>query len=101
MFPGSKGGLREHELPDNCKVLVETSQTKIHGVGKDAVQYTDENSVLAIDMDSLGIQQKSLDMAFKVKGMYQSDKMNDDDMDKLANRILEARKRLNGSVSDG
>jgi len=87
-----KGVITKADLPDNCKILVESEQTKL--AGKDAIEYVEEHTVIAVNMDSLPIQQKSLDMAFKVKGMYQSDKLNDEDVDKLANRILEARKRL-------
>lgn len=94
-----KGKITKANLPDNCKILVESEQTKL--AGKDAIEYVEEHTVMAVNMDSLPIQQKSLDMAFKVKGMYQSDKMNDEDVDKLANRILEARKRLNGDRKDG
>lgn len=84
----------QDDLPAYCTVLVNSTQTKL--AGKDAVEYDEEHTVIAIDMTALEVQRRSLDMAFKVKGMYvNEDSGIEDSLARLGERLAAAIDRSN------
>ncbi len=78
-------GLSEETLKLKLKTLLEARETVFFQ--KDGI-VTDQRTVVANET-----QRRTLDMALKVKGSYQADKLNSADVDRVADRIVSARKR--------
>ena len=85
-----KGKLTEDQVPNNCIVIVETENEKLNAQGD---SYTEYQTVLGINMEANEIQRRSLDMAFKVKGMYADQKVEITNLADLGARLVEAHKR--------
>ena len=66
-----KGKIEEEDLPSNCQILTTSKQKKLNASGK---EYTEINNVVAINMQAIETQRKTLDMAMKIKGMYAPEK---------------------------
>ena len=82
------------DLPAYCTVVVSSKQKKL--AGKDAVEYKEEHTVIAVDMTALEVQRRSLDMAFKVKGMYVNEDAGiEESLAKLGERLSAAIDRSN------
>ena len=92
-----KGDIIEEDLPDNCTIIAKTSQTK--RAGKNAVAYKEEHTLIAVNREALGIQQKSLDMGMRHKGMYK-DELIITGLEELGKRLNQAHKRENGDGSN-
>lgn len=82
-------GLSENSLKTKLLSLMDAKETKFfahEGV------VTDEREVEALE-----IQRRALDMAFKVKGSYESDKAVENGLDKLGERLAKAIMRTDGT----
>ena len=62
-----KGEVKETGLPAGTRVLL---TGEIERTDKEGNTYTDYTSVIAIDMDSIEVQRKFIDMGLKFKGLY-------------------------------
>ena len=86
-----KGDLDEESLPEGCTIICKARQTKSTG-GEDASLFEEISTVMAVSVDALVIQQKMVDMGYRVKGMY-NDKVEVTGLDKLTERLVQAHKR--------
>ena len=66
-----RGAVLQSSLPEGCRVLT-TSGTIV--TTKDGQAYGDGDTLLAIDVQVLETQRKTLDMALKMKGLYAAEK---------------------------
>jgi len=85
-----KGELTDDEIPVNCIVIAKTENEKLNAQGD---KYTEYQTVLGVNMEANEIQRRSLDMAFKVKGMYADQKIEITNLADLGARLVEAHKR--------
>jgi len=70
-FEKMKGAVLQSSLPEGSRVLT-TSGTIV--TTKDGQAYGDGDTLLAIDVQALETQRKTLDMALKMKGLYAAEK---------------------------
>lgn len=68
-----KGHAPENNLSPGVRQLAVTHKLAWAGTGDDAEPFDDGETLLSVDMEALETQRKTLDMAFKVKGMYEKD----------------------------
>lgn len=73
IFQKTKGEINPDNLPRNVFILSESQLMEWGGNGEDRKVYDSGETILAINVEDPEIQRKSLDMAFKVKGMYPKD----------------------------
>ena len=66
-----KGAVTPGDLPPNCQLITTTGLTI---EGDDGDFYSAGESIIAINMQALGIQAKALDMGLKRRGMYAPEK---------------------------
>lgn len=85
-----KGELTDDEIPVNCIVIAKTENEKLNAQGDSYIEY---QTILGINMEANEIQRRSLDMAFKVKGMYADQKVEITNLGDLGARLVEAHKR--------
>jgi hypothetical protein len=62
-----KGTVEESELPEGTRLLLSGSLIKYDKHGN---EYTELTSVIAIDVDSIEIQRKFIEMGIKIRGLY-------------------------------
>jgi len=86
-----KGELDEDSLAPRCRVLAKSKQTKY--AGKDAVEYKEEYTVIAVIVEALEIQRRALDMALRVRGLYAPDQLHLTGLEKLGERMTKANER--------
>jgi len=82
--------LSDQRLKGKLLSLVEAKEVKLF-------QNRDKEGNLEIiehEIPALGIQQKSLDMAFKIKGLYQADKIDTEGIQDVLANIHKARGNL-------
>lgn len=66
-----KGEVNPEDLPSNCVILGKSSVSKTTYSKDGEETVSDEGeTIIGINVQSLAIQQKALDMAFKAKGLY-------------------------------
>lgn len=70
VFQKVKGHIDSGKLSDNVVKIAETHIKAWKGKGEAAEAYDDGETVLGISVADPEVQRKSLDMAFKVKGLY-------------------------------
>ncbi len=70
IFQKVKGSVDQSQLPEHCKVMAVSS---VPGQSDDSVAAAGE-TLLAVDLENLELQRRTLDMALKVKGMYGPEK---------------------------
>lgn len=70
VFQKIKGKVNEADLPEGAVIIAQG--VKYMNDGDDA--YDDGDTLLAIDVADPEVQRKSLDMAYKVKGLYAAEK---------------------------
>ncbi len=87
-----RGDLLEDSLHEDARIMAKSVQTKL--AGKDAVEYQEEHTVLAVETEARELQRRSLDMAFKLKGLYAPDEINITGLEKLAERMARANQRV-------
>jgi len=69
-----KGHTPEDDLGAGVRQLAVTHKMEWAGKGEDAEPFDDGETLLAVDMESIETQRKTLDMALKVKGLYAPEK---------------------------
>ena len=60
----------------------------------------DGDTLIAIDVETLEIQRRTLDMAIKTKGMYAPEEINLTGLEKLGERLTNAHKRVDDADRD-
>jgi hypothetical protein len=78
------------ELADGVRQLAETVQSKISACGD---SYNEEHSILAFEIENLGIQLKATETALKMQGMLK-DELRVTGLENLAERLAEANERV-------
>ncbi len=65
-----KGEIDEETLPPGTSLLSSSKQKKLNASGE---EYTEINNIIAVAMAAKETQRRTLEMAMKVKGMFQKD----------------------------
>lgn len=68
IFQKIKGAVRQEDLPPGYRLITTSGMTEENNEGSPI--FIDGDSLIEIEVDALGIQTKSLDMALRVKGLY-------------------------------
>ena len=71
VFQKIKGAVNPEDLPPGYRLITTTGVTIENDKGEPI--FSDGDSLIEIEVESLGIQTKALDMALKVKGLYAPD----------------------------
>jgi len=70
-FQTMKGAVDKEQLPVNVNILATTGKIE---TDEDGEHYGSGDTLLAIEVDAIETQRRSLDMAIKVKGVYAAEK---------------------------
>lgn len=103
-------GLSENRLKLKLASLLEAKETKIKKIkgkltedkpGDDdsnvrTIVTSDEESIVGIELPALDIQQRAVDMGLKIHGSYNNDVNVNLGIDKLAERLAQAKKEIFG-----
>ncbi len=87
-----KGALQEDALGPGTSVLARSTQTKLGGTA--GIPYDEEHTLIAVDQEALETQRRTLDMAFKVKGLYAPTDVNLGGLEGLAERLAKALEKM-------
>lgn len=84
-----KGEVDPGSLPPGAMIVAKSSVMSWRGRGEDAEPFDEGDSVVAIPMEALETQRRSLDMAFKIKALYAPEKIDVTDT-RMVQSILDA-----------
>lgn len=88
-FMKIKGYISSESLPDGARAMGTSGVIK---QDKDGEFFADGDTLIAIDVDAVEIQRKTLDMALKVRGMYAPEKHEiQHGFEKLSDEELDAQ----------
>lgn len=88
-FTKLKGKFEDGSAPEGVTILAETKKMAWSGKGENAEPIDDGDTLVAVETESLETQRRSLDMAFKMKGLYAPAEVNVTGLEDLA-RVMEA-----------
>jgi hypothetical protein len=71
-----KGKVDQKDLPPNITILAEAGLPKWAGKGDDAEMFNDGDTLVAVEMEALETQRRTIEMAIKIKGMNAPDKVD-------------------------
>lgn len=103
-----KGEINKEEMPDNVQIL---ATGVVEKYTKEGEPYEERETLLGVNMEAKELQRKTLDMAFKHKGMYAPEKYDHNIQgnikhthEEALNRALEQKAKITagpGEHSDG